>query len=36
MSAFWPTPDHWSVRIPLDTPHPRLEQLAERRLRGPP
>ena len=27
--SFWPTPDHWSVRIPLDTPHRRLEQLAE-------
>jgi hypothetical protein len=27
-SGFWPTADHWSVRIPLDTPHPRLEQLA--------
>ena len=23
MSSFWPTPDHWSVRIPLDTPHLR-------------
>ena len=22
--------DHWSVKIPLDTPHPRLAQLAER------
>lgn len=29
MSSFWPTRDHWSVRIPLDTPHPRLAQLAE-------
>jgi hypothetical protein len=28
--SFWPTPDHWSVKIPLDTPHPRLRQLAER------
>jgi hypothetical protein len=28
-SGFWPTADHWSVRIPLDTPHERLEQLAE-------
>ena len=26
--SFWPTSDHWSVRIPLDTPHPRLDQLA--------
>ena len=26
---FWPTRDHWSVSIPLDTPHHRLEQLAE-------
>jgi hypothetical protein len=25
---FWPTPEHWSVKIPLDTPHVRLEQLA--------
>jgi hypothetical protein len=25
---FWPTPDHWSVKIPLVTPHLRLEQLA--------
>ncbi len=30
MSAFWPTSEHWSVKIPLDTPHVRLEQLAER------
>ena len=22
MTAFWPTSDHWSVKIPLDTPHP--------------
>ncbi len=29
-ASFWPTADHWSVRIPLDTPHPRLPQLAER------
>jgi hypothetical protein len=27
MSSFWPTPDHWSVKIPLATPHPRLAQL---------
>jgi hypothetical protein len=26
--SFWPTPDHWSVKIPLETPHPRLDQLA--------
>jgi hypothetical protein len=25
---FWPTLDHWSVSIPLDTRHVRLEQLA--------
>jgi hypothetical protein len=25
---FWPTPEHWSVKIPLDTQHVRLEQLA--------
>ncbi len=25
--SFWPTQDHWSVAIPLDTPHPRLEAL---------
>ena len=24
--SFWPTREHWSVRIPLDTPHARLEQ----------
>jgi len=30
MSAFWPTSDHWSVKIPLDTPHHRLPELAER------
>jgi len=28
--TFWPNADHWSVKIPLDTPHPRLPQLAER------
>ncbi len=28
MSSFWPTAEHWSVRIPLDTPHQRLLQLA--------
>jgi hypothetical protein len=25
--SFWPTPDHWSVGIPLHTAHPRLPQL---------
>jgi hypothetical protein len=28
VTDFWPTPDHWSVKIPLHTPHRRLEQLA--------
>ena len=23
---FWPNHEHWSVEIPLDTPHPRLER----------
>lgn len=27
--SFWPTPEHWSVKIPLDTAHPRLEILRE-------
>ena len=27
--AFWPSSDHWSLQIPLHTPHPRLEALAE-------
>jgi hypothetical protein len=27
--SFWPTLDHWSVAIPLDTPHQRLDVLAE-------
>jgi hypothetical protein len=27
--SFWPTLDHWSVQIPLHTPHPRLPVLAE-------
>lgn len=27
--SFWPTLDHWSVEIPLDTPHPRLDVLAD-------
>src|SRR4051812_20187308 len=26
--SFWPTQEHWSVKIPLHTPHPRLEVLA--------
>ena len=26
--AFWPNQEHWSVEIPLDTPHPRLNALA--------
>ncbi len=30
MTSFWPTADHWSVKIPLDTSHARLPQLAER------
>ena len=30
MTSFWPRSDHWSVKIPLDTPHRRLPQLAER------
>src|SRR5215475_4377035 len=25
--SFWPTHEHWSVKIPLHTPHPRLEVL---------
>jgi hypothetical protein len=25
--SFWPNQDHWSVSIPLDTPHPRLAVL---------
>ena len=25
--SFWPNQDHWSVKIPLDTPHPRLPVL---------
>src|SRR6516225_6890903 len=29
-SGFWPNRDHWSVDIPLDTPHPRLAALRER------
>ena len=27
--SFWPTQDHWSVQIPLDTPHRRMAVLAE-------
>jgi hypothetical protein len=27
MSTFWPTADHWSVEIPLATPHRRLAAL---------
>ncbi len=27
MTAFWPNTEHWSVKIPLDTPHFRLEAL---------
>jgi hypothetical protein len=26
--SFWPTKDHWSVSIPLHTPHPRLDVMA--------
>ena len=28
-TAFWPTQEHWSVAIPLRTPHVRLDCLAE-------
>jgi hypothetical protein len=28
-STFWPTLEHWSVAIPLQTPHVRLDCLAE-------
>jgi hypothetical protein len=28
-AGFWPTADHWSVKIPLDTPHHRLAALAD-------
>jgi hypothetical protein len=27
--SFWPTHDHWSVQIPLHTPHRRMQALAE-------
>jgi len=30
MTSHWLRPDHWSVDIPLDTPHVRLAALAER------
>ena len=29
-TTFWPTTEHWSCEIPLDTPHPRLDVLRER------
>jgi hypothetical protein len=29
MSSFWPTAEHWSLQIPLESPHPRLAVLAE-------
>ncbi len=29
MTSFWPTQEHWSVKIPLHTPHPRLSALEE-------
>lgn len=28
-TEFWPNADHWSLKIPLATPHPRVEALAE-------
>jgi len=28
-TAFWPTQEHWSVAIPLQTPHVRLDCLAD-------
>lgn len=28
-SSFWPDADHWSLKIPLDTPHARLPVLKE-------
>ncbi|MCE9621876.1 MAG: hypothetical protein K8R99_05985 [Actinomycetia bacterium] len=28
-STWWPTKEHWSVEIPIDTPHYRMPQLAE-------
>jgi hypothetical protein len=30
MTSRWLRPDHWSLDIPLDTPHPRLDLLVER------
>jgi hypothetical protein len=30
MTSHWLRPDHWSVNIPLDSPHLRLDVLAER------
>ena len=27
--SFWPTQDHWSVQIPLHSPHRRMQALAE-------
>ncbi len=27
--SFWPTQEHWSVAIPLDTPHRRLDVLSD-------
>ncbi|HSB85500.1 MAG TPA: hypothetical protein VLD86_04290, partial [Ilumatobacteraceae bacterium] len=27
--SFWPTREHWSVQIPLETPHHRLTALQE-------
>jgi hypothetical protein len=30
MTSHWLRPDHWSVDIPLDTPHVRMSALAER------
>ncbi|MEP6624252.1 MAG: hypothetical protein ABJC79_07400, partial [Acidimicrobiia bacterium] len=27
--GFWPTADHWSVAIPLHTPHPRPAAMAD-------
>lgn len=29
MTSWWPNQEHWSVKIPLDTPHSRLAALAE-------
>ena len=29
-TTFWPTADHWSVEIPLHTPHPRLAAIEAR------